>query len=318
MDNSQQPPKQGGAQPLPDKKFFKIGEAADLVGVKPYILRYWESEFKSVRPRKTSAGHRKYSHDDIHLLRLIKNLLYEQMFTIAGARQALVNMQQHGNLNGVAAEVVEPGFFEDPLEGTRLVALEQEKEALTARLDALSRERARALETAQLATDALREVELAREKAEAGAEALRARLEGQQKEQERLLDEVQSELDNALMENERLNVEMAHQLERIEALTADLAAAQESPAVASASTPPSESAADVGSDDDQAAQAKTGGRVVQMEELRQAREALEKSRKAQRDLEVKLRYESSRRQRILKDVRAQVVSLRALAQPAGH
>lgn len=316
MDNSQQPPIQGGAQPLPDKKFFKIGEAADLVGVKPYILRYWESEFKSVRPRKTSAGHRKYSHDDIHLLRLIKNLLYEQMFTIAGARQALVNMQQHGNLNGVAAEVVEPGFFEDPLEGTRLVALEQEKEALTARLDALSRERARALETAQLATDALREVEMAHEKAQAEAEALRARLEGQEKEQERLLDEVQSELDNALMENERLNVEMAHQLERIEALTADLAAAQERPAVASAS--PSESADGVASSDEQAAQAETGGRVVQMEELRQAREALEKSRKAQRDLEVKLRYESSRRQRILKDVRAQVISLRALAQPAGR
>ncbi len=74
---------------IPDKPFFKIGEAARLCALKPYVLRYWETEFASIKPRKTRSGQRLYRRQDIeHLLR-IRNLLYAQRFTIEGARTRL-------------------------------------------------------------------------------------------------------------------------------------------------------------------------------------------------------------------------------------
>ena len=74
---------------IPDKPFFKIGEAARLCALKPYVLRYWETEFRSIKPQKTRSGQRLYRRQDIeHLLR-IRNLLYDQRFTIEGARTRL-------------------------------------------------------------------------------------------------------------------------------------------------------------------------------------------------------------------------------------
>ena len=74
---------------IPDKPFFKIGEAARLCALKPYVLRYWETEFASIKPQKTRSGQRLYRRQDIeHLLR-IRNLLYDQRFTIEGARTRL-------------------------------------------------------------------------------------------------------------------------------------------------------------------------------------------------------------------------------------
>ncbi len=74
---------------IPDKPFFKIGEAARLCALKPYVLRYWETEFASIKPQKTRSGQRLYRRRDIeHLLR-IRNLLYDQRFTIEGARTRL-------------------------------------------------------------------------------------------------------------------------------------------------------------------------------------------------------------------------------------
>ena len=71
---------------IPDKLYFRIGEVSDLVGVEPYVLRYWESEFPSVGPKKSGTGHRMYKRKEVELLLKIKYLLYEKKYTIEGAR----------------------------------------------------------------------------------------------------------------------------------------------------------------------------------------------------------------------------------------
>lgn len=74
---------------IPQKMAFKIGEAAEMVGVKQYVLRYWESEFDMLRPRKSSNGQRVYSRKDVETAMMIKKLLYKDRFSIEGARSAL-------------------------------------------------------------------------------------------------------------------------------------------------------------------------------------------------------------------------------------
>jgi len=74
---------------IPDKPYFKIGEAARLCGVKPYVLRYWETEFKSLRPQKTRSQQRLYRRRDVALLLQIRHLLYDKRYTIEGARTRL-------------------------------------------------------------------------------------------------------------------------------------------------------------------------------------------------------------------------------------
>jgi DNA-binding transcriptional MerR regulator len=72
---------------LPDKLYFKIGEVAKLVGVKPYVLRYWETEFSVVRPGKTRSSHRLYRRRDVETLLEIRRLLYGERYTIEGAKR---------------------------------------------------------------------------------------------------------------------------------------------------------------------------------------------------------------------------------------
>ena len=74
---------------VPDKLYFKIGEVARLVGVKPYVLRYWESEFSVLRPGKTRSRHRLYRRRDVETLLEIRRLLYAEGYTIAGAKRRL-------------------------------------------------------------------------------------------------------------------------------------------------------------------------------------------------------------------------------------
>lgn len=76
-------------QSIPEKMAFKIGEAAEMVGVKQYVLRYWESEFEMLRPRKSRNGQRVYSRRDVECAMMIKKLLYNDRFSIEGARHAL-------------------------------------------------------------------------------------------------------------------------------------------------------------------------------------------------------------------------------------
>lgn len=74
---------------LPNKLYFRIGEVAKIVGVKPYVLRYWETEFSILKPGKTPSRHRLYRRRDVETLIEIKTLLYEEGFTIAGAKKKL-------------------------------------------------------------------------------------------------------------------------------------------------------------------------------------------------------------------------------------
>ncbi|MBT9493943.1 MAG: MerR family transcriptional regulator [Paucibacter sp.] len=76
---------------IPAKRHFTIGEVSDLCGVKPYVLRYWEQEFTQLKPMKRRGNRRYYQHHEVLLIRRIRGLLYEQGFTISGARNQLVD-----------------------------------------------------------------------------------------------------------------------------------------------------------------------------------------------------------------------------------
>src|SRR5215475_11789577 len=74
---------------IPDKLYFRIGEVARLAGIKPYVLRFWETEFPGLGPKKSGTGHRLYRRKDVELVLEIKRLLYEKRFTIEGARKTM-------------------------------------------------------------------------------------------------------------------------------------------------------------------------------------------------------------------------------------
>jgi DNA-binding transcriptional MerR regulator len=91
---------------IPAKRYFTIGEVSDLCGVKPYVLRYWEQEFAQLKPMKRRGNRRYYQHHEVLLIRRIRELLYEEGFTISGARNRLAEA-------GVAREVI--AVPEEPL-----------------------------------------------------------------------------------------------------------------------------------------------------------------------------------------------------------
>jgi len=74
---------------LPDKAYFRIGEVSKILQVKPYVIRFWETEFKTLKPVRATSGHRLYRKKDVEALLLIRKLLYEQRFTISGAKKYL-------------------------------------------------------------------------------------------------------------------------------------------------------------------------------------------------------------------------------------
>lgn len=78
--------------PIPVKRYFTIGEVGDLCGVKPHVLRYWEQEFTQLRPMKRRGNRRYYQHHEVLMIRRIRELLYDQGFTISGARNRLQEM----------------------------------------------------------------------------------------------------------------------------------------------------------------------------------------------------------------------------------
>ncbi|MBY0573742.1 MAG: MerR family transcriptional regulator [Undibacterium sp.] len=81
--------------PIPAKRYFTIGEVSELCGVKPHVLRYWEQEFAQLKPVKRRGNRRYYQHHEVLLIRRIRELLYEQGFTINGARNKLGNQVVH-------------------------------------------------------------------------------------------------------------------------------------------------------------------------------------------------------------------------------
>ena len=82
--------------PIPAKRYFTIGEVGELCGVKPHVLRYWEQEFTQLRPMKRRGNRRYYQHHEVLMIRRIRDLLYDQGFTISGARNKLQELGQRG------------------------------------------------------------------------------------------------------------------------------------------------------------------------------------------------------------------------------
>ncbi len=86
---------------IPAKRYFTIGEVSDLCGVKPYVLRYWEQEFSQLKPMKRRGNRRYYQHHEVLLIRRIRDLLYDQGFTISGARNQLGELTAAVRLAGL-------------------------------------------------------------------------------------------------------------------------------------------------------------------------------------------------------------------------
>jgi DNA-binding transcriptional MerR regulator len=120
---------------IPAKRYFTIGEVSDLCGVKPHVLRYWEQEFTQLRPMKRRGNRRYYQHHEVLMIRRIRDLLYDQGFTISGARnklQELVQVERDKRragevmLEGVEVIEVEDSSFGD-FEDSAMPAEEQDR-----------------------------------------------------------------------------------------------------------------------------------------------------------------------------------------------
>ena len=97
-----------GEEPIAKKVYYAIGEVCDLTGLKPHVLRYWESQFPVLAPNKNRAGNRVYRPKDIELVLLVKHLLYEEKYTIEGAKQRLLEMRSAGELAEERQVVLDP------------------------------------------------------------------------------------------------------------------------------------------------------------------------------------------------------------------
>src|SRR6201989_84458 len=108
---------------IPAKRYFTIGEVSDLCGVKPYVLRYWEQEFAQLKPMKRRGNRRYYQHHEVLLIRRIRELLYDQGFTISGARNRLADN------SGAARPADVHGGADDPSRGNDGLAVADDRPA---------------------------------------------------------------------------------------------------------------------------------------------------------------------------------------------
>ncbi len=115
--------------PIPDKLYFKIGEVSSLTGVEPYILRYWESEFKLIKPYRTKTNQRLYRKKDVETIVKIKKMLYEQKFTIAGAKKKIRETANHAQQNQLPLGLANPDYND------ALVSIRNELRAVLTLLD---------------------------------------------------------------------------------------------------------------------------------------------------------------------------------------
>lgn len=93
---------------IPDRLYFRIGDVAELVGVKPYVLRYWESEFPVIHPQKSPSGQRVYRRSDVETVLMIKHLLYEERYSIEGARKRLKELELNEGGAVISSEPAPP------------------------------------------------------------------------------------------------------------------------------------------------------------------------------------------------------------------
>lgn len=99
------------SQAIAKKAYYSIGEVCDLTGLKPHVLRYWETQFDVLNPTKNRAGNRVFRPKEIELILLVKHLLYEEKYTIEGARKRLQEMRRAGEIEEERQEVLEPEFL---------------------------------------------------------------------------------------------------------------------------------------------------------------------------------------------------------------
>ena len=120
--------------PIPAKRYFTIGEVSELCGVKAHVLRYWEQEFTQLNPVKRSGNRRYYQHHEVVLIRRIRELLYEQGFTISGARNKLDGARE--SVNQPEQVAAEASGRADVASGLDVAALKREIRDIIALLDA--------------------------------------------------------------------------------------------------------------------------------------------------------------------------------------
>ena len=123
---------------IPDKLYFRIGEVSRLAGIKPYVLRFWETEFSSLGPKKSGKGHRLYRRKDVELVLEIKRLLYDNRYTIEGARKYLDSRSREVGAKAADAPSGKPSRQQPALFGDSGPALDAIRKELTAILDLLS------------------------------------------------------------------------------------------------------------------------------------------------------------------------------------
>ncbi len=114
-------------EPIAKRAYYSIGEVCDLTGLKAHVLRYWETQFELLHPTKNRAGNRVFRPKEIELILLVKHLLYEQKFTIDGARQRLLDMRKGGEILAVSRDMVDREFL-----ASMKQELKQVKEVLAA------------------------------------------------------------------------------------------------------------------------------------------------------------------------------------------
>jgi DNA-binding transcriptional MerR regulator len=123
---------------IPDKLYFRIGEVSRLAGIKPYVLRFWETEFNSLGPKKSGKGHRLYRRKDVELVLEIKRLLYDKRYTIEGARKYLDSRSREIVTKPAAVPAGKPGRMQPALFGDPGPLLETIRKELTEILELLS------------------------------------------------------------------------------------------------------------------------------------------------------------------------------------
>ena len=114
----------------PVQEFYSIGEVCELTGLKPHVLRYWESQFRFLSPAKNRSGNRVYQRREVELIQLVKHLLYTEKYTIEGARQKVDEHRRKGEIRGVARAA---------LELQTIAAVEQELREILEVLDGVER-----------------------------------------------------------------------------------------------------------------------------------------------------------------------------------
>ncbi len=122
---------------IPDKLYFRIGEVSRLAGIKPYVLRFWETEFSSLGPKKSGKGHRLYRRKDVELVLEIKRLLYEKRYTIEGARKYLETRPREASAKTPEAAIKASGRSQGDLFRNPAPVLEEIRKELTEILELL-------------------------------------------------------------------------------------------------------------------------------------------------------------------------------------